>query len=203
MSTKINDLYSQSKSRSFVLHLVRAYVPVYKLQKVFEKDTKNMKCCLCGTKLISVDELFQKTIGTEGVMEAAFNHTVDKMLNPEAHVNDKRIDNPIIKAIDGKVQGFTGDKTETKICLHCFEELLSFTQDKILTQDKQIVFAIKKEMAKDFPDAIPTITALQDEQKRNYERRKMKANSKPNAPDRATNSLADFMSPETRKKLGL
>ena len=59
---KINDLYSQSKSRSFILHLVRAYLPLVKVNRVLSTANNNMSCCICNKKLVSFQELYKQTI---------------------------------------------------------------------------------------------------------------------------------------------
>ena len=81
-------------------------------------------------------------------------YSIDAILNFETHKDDKREDVPIVKAIEGKVQAFTGDKTETVMCLGCAKELIEFTTNMILRGDKQINFALKKEMAKDFAEGV-------------------------------------------------
>jgi len=216
MTNKFDNLYSQNKSRSFVLHLVRAYLPINKVQKYWgnhdgESDqlkNEKIRCCCCGTPLASIEEIWSKTVATPGVMEDQMKYSIDAMLNPDAHKDDKREDVPIVKAINGKVQAFTGDKTETKMCLACVKELLEFTQNMILRGDKQINFAIRKEMAKEFPDALETINGIQQKQKEDYEARKKRKLEEQNKPKEvktsgSTNAFGDFLSPEQKAKLGI
>ena len=202
---KIDQLYSQAKSRSFVLHLVRAYAPVSKIQKYWGDSSKkeNLKCCLCGHPLASIEEVWGKTIATEGVMEEQMKYSMDAILNPEAHKDDKREDVPIVKAIDGKIQAFTGDNTETVMCLACAKELIEFTTNMIWRGDKQINFAIKKEIAKEFPEVVSTIENIQQKQKEDYDNRKKEKFIKPVQKIQSGNALGDFMDERTKKKLGL
>lgn len=213
MDNKFNNLYAQNKSRSFVLHLVRAYLPVHKVKKYWGNydggdvvKEEKIRCACCGHPLASIEEIWSKTVADQKVMEDQMKYFFDSIRNPQAHEEDIRNDVPIVKAIGGKLQAFTGDKTETKMCLQCIKDLLEFTQHKILTGDKQINFAIKKEMAKEFPDALNTIEDIQAKQKQAYEeRKKQKLQQEQVAKERITNSsnsLSDFLTPEQRIKLG-
>ena len=192
---KFFELYAQNKTRNFDLHLVRAYLPVSKITKLWDtlKDPNKMVCCCCKHPLAAIDEIYEKTIADQDVMEKQFKWFMDRMLNPEAHKDDTRMDSPSIQAIEGKIQAFTGENTETVMCLDCLQKLVAFTQDKLMREDKQITFAIRREMVKDFPEISHTLTMKQN--------RKSRPDSKPVTP--ATNTMADFMSPATKKALGL
>jgi len=194
---KFHELYSQNKTRPFVLHLVRAYSPVSKIKKVWEEteDPSKMKCCCCKTPLISLEEIYTKTVKDEEVALRSFQYFMDCSLNPEIHKDDKREDSPLIKAIDGKLQAFTGEGTETMICLSCAKELILFTTDKLFSGDKQITFAINKEIIKDFPelkDSLIVDTA-------NYKH----SNQLVKKEKKQTATLGDFMDAKTKKALGL
>lgn len=141
MKTKIQELYENPKSKGFVNHLIRSYLPVNKIEKVWDWEEKQKhSCSVCGQKLVSVVELFAATQKPE-FMEN-FIEGIKKDLNGEKRTRD---DNPYVKAIGkDKVMGFTGKKTDTCMCHQCCEDLLDLTQTGILMGDKNINYQVNQ-----------------------------------------------------------
>lgn len=162
---KVNDLYSQMKTRAFVLHLVRAFTPNTKLNKILQTANPNMNCCICNKKLVSLEELYKSSIQGEEKDETNL--------------------------------AYTGDNTKVYICLHCFNQLENFIQEKVRVNDKQVSFALKKELNKDCPEMLDFIEKSQEEQKRKYEE------SKKSTEKVSLNSLGNLLGDEIKKKLGI
>lgn len=141
MKTKVQELYENEKSKGFVNHLIRAYLPIHKISKVWdwEKGQKH-KCSVCGQKLISIGELMEATRKPE-FMET-FMDNMKKMVNEE---EIKREDNPYIKVVGkDKVQGFTGQKTDTCMCMRCSQDLLNLVTNGMLCGDKNLNYQVKQ-----------------------------------------------------------
>lgn len=141
MKTKIEKLYEDPKAKGFVNHLIRAYLPIYKIEKVWDwKKGQKHSCNVCNQKLASVGELFEAVHKPE-FMEA-FSEKMKKMVNNEKLTRE---DNPYIKAIGkDKVMGFTGKKTDTCMCHRCCEDLLNMVQTNLLMGDKNINYQVNQ-----------------------------------------------------------
>jgi hypothetical protein len=141
METKIQKLYENEKSKGFVNHLIRAYLPTSKMEKIWDwKPKQSHTCNVCSQKLVSIGELFAASKTDE--FRTAFSENMKKMVHGEGH---KREDNPYIKVIGkDKVQGFTGQKTDTCMCMKCCQDLLDLTQTGILMGDKNMNYQVKQ-----------------------------------------------------------
>lgn len=141
MKTKIQELYENPKSKGFVNHLIRSYLPVHKIDKVWEWE-KNKKpvCNVCGHKLVSVGELMgaiHKPEFMENFMENMKKQVNGETIKPE--------DNPYVKAIGkDKVLGFTGVKTDTCMCRQCCDDLLNMVTTNMLCGDNNITYQVNQ-----------------------------------------------------------
>ena len=136
---KIEDLYQNKKSQNFVLHLIRAYLPEYKIKKVENfDDNKKHKCSVCGHPLFSINEFLSVLNDRDKLMEDFLN-TLKKEINGEEL---KREDHFIVKALDNAVQGYQGTKTDTYLCMDCLKNLLDFSMNKVLMGDKKVNYTV-------------------------------------------------------------
>lgn len=141
MKTKIQELYETPKAKGFVNHLIRSYLPINKIEKVWDwNEGQKHTCNVCGQKLVSIEEVLAATQKPE-FMEN-FIEGIKKDLSGEKRTRD---DNPYVKAIGkDKVLGFTGQKTDTCMCMKCCEDLLNMVQTGILMGDKNINYQVNQ-----------------------------------------------------------
>lgn len=140
---KLENLYNKDeKSKSFVLHLIRAYLPVDKCQKVFSikaADVPKFKCALTNAKLISVCEVL------EGIQSEEFKSTFMDSLKIQVDENGKQIPHEpaILKVTQGKILGWQGKDTNTYLCQEAIQELYNWTATKMLQGDGKINWTIR------------------------------------------------------------
>ena len=134
-------MYENEKAKGFVNHLIRAYLPVSKVEKVWDwKPGQKHVCNVCAQKLVSIGEL----LGAAQKPEFMDNF-MDNLKKQVSGEELKREDNPYIKAVGkDKVQGMTGKKTDTCMCMRCVQDLLDLTQTGILMGDKNINYQVKQ-----------------------------------------------------------
>jgi len=140
----IQKLYDDDKARGFVNHLLQSYLPVDKPLKIweFQKGQKH-SCNVCGQKLFSVGEYFEGVGEKQEEIQKDMGDFLKRTLVEGESM--KREDHPIIKHVVGnKVIGWTGEKTDTTLCLSCIKDLLDLAQNGILRGDKNIVWITKK-----------------------------------------------------------
>ena len=145
--TAIEKLYDDPKSKGFVNHLIRAYLPVHKPKKVWEfpEDHKNHKCNVCGHELIDLGTVLGRIYSSEDYMK----DTIDQMRRELEGETIEREDRAVIKHIThGAIQAWQGEKTTTYLCLDCIKDLLNMVTKGILWGDKNIVW-ITKQMQRD------------------------------------------------------
>jgi len=148
--SKIQQLYSEPKAKGFVNHLIQSYMPVSRITKVwdFTKD-QSKKCNVCHQPLMSAGEVLS---GLHENREAFMQGMMNKMkLETIAYLNKTEVaesdikNNPIKTHItEGRILAFTGEKTDTCLCLQCSKDLLDMVQSGILTGDNNIVYQVNK-----------------------------------------------------------
>lgn len=141
--SKIQELYDNEKSRGFVNHLIRSYLPVYKVEKVWEfKKGQKHRCNVCGQSLLSIEEAMKNMRENQDAYMADFMQNLKDEINQK---EVKREDRAIVKHISkGSVLGFTGEKTDTCLCHTCVTQLLELTQNGIFSGDKNISYQMNQ-----------------------------------------------------------
>jgi len=147
MSTKIHELYEDEKSKKFVNHLIKSYLPINKPQKVWEfEDKKEHSCNVCGHKLIDMGTVMGKMMSSKEFMKDSIDQMKIRVFGEE---EIKYEDIAIIKHIThGAILAWQGEKTTTYLCQPCIQDLLEMVSTKLLTGDKNIVW-ITNQMRRD------------------------------------------------------
>jgi hypothetical protein len=141
--TAIQKLYEDPKSRNFINHLIRAYLPINKSQKVWEfEDKKPHKCNVCNHDLIDLETVMGKMMSSDEYMK----DTIDQMRREvcEGEVIPKE-EKAVIKHIThGAILAWQGEKTTTYLCADCIKDLLDLVQTGILMGDKNLIWIINQ-----------------------------------------------------------
>jgi hypothetical protein len=128
---KLDGMLADSKKRNFLNHLVRSYVPISKVEKVFDKPTGPFVCVLTNTKLFSIQDVF------EGIQTEEFKKEFFDSL--KLALDDKAPSvTPIVKLIGDRKLGISGDKTTTFMSLDAFHYFFDWVITKSLSGDKHI-----------------------------------------------------------------
>ena len=184
--TNLNRLYDNPKSKNFVLHLVRAYLPLNKAKKVFTKpeNMKKFKCALTNHKMISVDELFAIMNGQEykdGFMEdLKFNVGLT-----EAPENYKPL---MVQLAKERIMGYQGEETSTYMCSEAIQALFQWVTNMLLKGDGKINWTIRKMRTDGF--GTKESGTIDNKFKSGSPLKKPKFNNKP--PKRANMKLGDL-----------
>lgn len=137
---KIQKLYEDPKSKNFVNHLIRAYLPINKATKVWEFEDKSSphRCNICGHDLIDVSTVMGRVMSSEDFMKDSMDQLRREVIDGE---KIEREDRAIIKHIThGAIQAWQGEKTTTYLCVDCIKELFDFVASGLLQGDKNIVW---------------------------------------------------------------
>jgi len=158
--TAVEKLYDDPKSKGFVNHLIRAYLPINKPKKVWEfpDSKKSYKCNVCGHSLIDLGTVLGRMYTSEDYMK----DTIEQMRKELQGEKIEREDRAIIKHIThGAIQAWQGEKTTTFLCADCIKDLLDMVTTGILRDDKNIVWitrSMQREQVFDHFKSSPVVT---------------------------------------------
>ena len=104
--TYFDNMLENPKSKNFLNHLIRAYMPISNITKVMDKPEGDFKCAITRDDLISTQEIL------EGIHTEEFKADVMKSLKT---IFDDKADKttPMAKLIGEKKMGVTGKNTTT------------------------------------------------------------------------------------------
>jgi hypothetical protein len=145
--TAIQKLYEDPKSKNFVNHLIRAYLPINKPQKVWEfEDKKPHKCNVCSHDLIDLGTVLGRM---QSAGDEYMKDSIDQMRRGLDGEEIPREEHAVIKHLThGAIMAWQGEKTTTFLCADCIKQILDMVTTGILMGDKNIVW-ITKQMQRD------------------------------------------------------
>lgn len=127
----LDAMLANPKSKNFLNHLVRAYMPITNVEKVLETPKGDFKCLLTRDKLISTQEIL------EGVKTEEFKADLMTSLK---NMFDEKADKTtaMAKLIGEKKLAVTGKDTTTFMSYPAFQEFYNWVITKSLKGDKHI-----------------------------------------------------------------
>lgn len=150
--SKLDAMLADSKKRNFLNHLVRSYVPISKVERVFDKPKGPFNCVLTNVQLFSLQDVL------EGTQTEEFKKDLFDSLKLALDEKNPSI-TPIKKLIGDKKLGVSGENTTTFMSLESFQSFFDWVITKSLNGDKHISWllgAIRRESflerAKEFGD---------------------------------------------------
>lgn len=147
---KLEAMYNKDeKSKNFVLHLVRAYMPVEKAIAAINKpeDLKKFKCALTDAKLMNTSEMLE--ILKSGEYQENYQQALEKELASNGSFKIK--DHPIQSITNGRILGFAGKDTNTFLCFDAINALVKWTETRILAGDSKLGWTIRSMKPKNKP----------------------------------------------------
>jgi hypothetical protein len=130
INATLDAMLENPKAKTFLNHLVRAYMPVTNVTKVIQKPKGDFKCVLTREPLQSVTEI-QSAIADEKV-QAFFLENLGKALASKESVSE------LEKLIGNKKLAFTGKDTTTFMSYQATQSFIDWIITKSLNGDKHI-----------------------------------------------------------------
>lgn len=118
------------KSRNFLNHLIRAYIPMANVEKVWKTPEKDFKCVLTKDQLFSVEDILN------GIQTEEFKN--DFMTHLKSIFSEEKVVSPIAKLIGEKKLSVIGKDTTTYMSYPAFQEFYNWVITKSLNGDKHI-----------------------------------------------------------------
>jgi hypothetical protein len=126
----LDKMLANTKSKNFLNHLVRAYIPISNVEKVWDTPEKDFKCVLTRDQLFSASDIL-KGIQTEEFKADFMNHL-------KSLISEEKVESPISKLVGEKKMGVTGKDTTTYMSYPAFQEFYNWVITKSLNGDKHI-----------------------------------------------------------------
>lgn len=129
--SSLDKMLENPKAKTFLNHLVRSYVPITNVEKVFDRPTGDFKCVLTKDTLFSIQDIFEGIQTDE--FKANFMSNLKSMF-------DENVDktSPMAKLIGEKKMGVTGKDTTTFMSYSAFQDFYNWVITKSLKGDKHI-----------------------------------------------------------------
>ena len=129
--SSLDKMLENPKAKNFLNHLVRSYMPVSNIEKVWDKPEGEFKCAISKDDLISVQDIF------EGIQTEEFKNDLMKSMKTMFDENADKT-TPMAKLIGDKKLGVTGKGTTTYMSLPVAQEFFNWVITKSLKGDKHI-----------------------------------------------------------------
>lgn len=137
---KIEEIYNTEKGKSFIIHLVRSFLPINRSTFMLSNSkNKKMKCAVMGTPLVSKDELIKFNIENR---DEIFKNMSDRLLG-------KTTENVVVDNFKGKLFAIECENSDKVVCLQVVQQLYNFTCTELLKGNKNIEFVLKDEQRKE------------------------------------------------------
>jgi hypothetical protein len=127
----LDAMLSNTKTKNFLNHLVRAYFPITNVDKVWDKPKGPFKCVLTKETLFSLQDIL------EGIKTEEFkNDFISNIKNVFTENFDTS--HPLVKLIGDRKMGVTGTDTTTYMSYTAMQEFYNWVLTKSLKGDKHI-----------------------------------------------------------------
>jgi hypothetical protein len=138
---KLDNMYNGTGSRNFINHMIRAYFPTSKVEKVWETPKGKFRCAITNEPLFSVNDAFV-VINSDDTKKAFMENMKQMVIEPEKPF--KALNSAIKDGLKNRKMGVTGDKTDTYLALPVYHEFFSWLTNKILAGDKHINWVLRQ-----------------------------------------------------------
>jgi hypothetical protein len=129
--SSLDKMLENPKSKNFLNHLVRSYMPISNVEKVMDKPEGEFKCAISKDDLISVQEIL------EGIQTEEFKNDFMKSMKTMFDENADKT-TAMAKLIGEKKLGVTGKGTTTFMSVPVAQEFFNWVITKSLKGDKHI-----------------------------------------------------------------
>ena len=146
----LDKMLENPKSKNFLNHLVRSYLPVSNVKILEETPKGAFKCALTRDTLVSKDDILK------GMQTEQFK--TDFMNNLKT-IFDEKVDlsSPMIKLMNEKKLGVTGKETTTYMSYPAYQEFYNWIIAKSFKGDKHINWLLGSIRRASFVDRAETI----------------------------------------------
>jgi hypothetical protein len=149
--SSLDKMLENPKSKNFLNHLVRSYMPISNVEKVMDKPEGEFKCAISKDDLISTQEIL------EGIQTEEFKNDLMKSMKTMFDENADKT-TAMAKLIGEKKLGVTGKGTTTFMSVPVAQEFFNWVITKSLKGDKHINWLLGNIRRESFVNRAKNIT---------------------------------------------
>lgn len=149
--SSLDKMLENPKSKNFLNHLVRSYMPISNVEKVMDKPEGEFKCAISKDDLISTQEIL------EGIKTEEFKNDLMKSMKTMFDENADKT-TAMAKLIGEKKLGVTGKGTTTFMSVPVAQEFFNWVITKSLKGDKHINWLLGNIRRESFVNRAKNIT---------------------------------------------
>jgi len=127
----LDNMLANPKSKNFLNHLVRAYMPITNVEKVWDTPEKDFNCVITKEALFSMQDILKGVQSDEH--QTAFMNNLKSMFDEKIELKS-----PIAAIIGDKKIGVKGKDTTTYMSVQTFQTFCDWVITKSLKGDKHI-----------------------------------------------------------------
>lgn len=139
----LDEMLSNPKTKNFLNHLVNAYHPIQNIEKVLVRPKEAFKCVLTKEDLLSYQDVLESI--TDEKYQNDFIENLDSIFKSDSDTSS------ITKLIGDKKMAVIGKKTTTYMSYTSFKEFQTWILNKILNNDKNIMWMLNYNKEKNKP----------------------------------------------------
>lgn len=140
---RLDEMLANEKSKKFLTHLVKSYLPVNKVSKVTTKPEKPFKCVITNEKLFCLDDIIK------GISSDEFKNSFIEKLKIQFDVNPEK-QSDMFDFLGDKKMGLVGEKTDTFMSVITYQYFYEWAMVKVLNGDKHMNWVVKSMMGNGF-----------------------------------------------------
>lgn len=124
--------------KNFVFHMLCAYIPFPKVQKLSTLKGKQKTCVICKDGVLAIGDILK--ISTEVLFESI---SIDMECCGDDERRIKEQEALMKKHFKGKLIGVSSDDTNTVMCTNCFRKFVDWIQYRLMNDDRFVLAAVK------------------------------------------------------------
>lgn len=130
--SKLDEMYRSEKSKKFLNHLIRAYFPVIKCDKIVERPKGKFRCAITGVELLSQNNI-SNLISDSNYFDEILNYVK----------NDFTGETKVVQIFNEKNVALTSNDTDTVISLQTYKFFYEWIIAKLIKGDKHLKWLLK------------------------------------------------------------
>lgn len=138
IQSKLDELLINPKTKNFINHLVRNYIPMSKISTVYEEPTKDFTCIITKKNLMS---------------------------GKNSSSSNEKLKEPVSSLPDDEQLALTGQDTNTYMSYRTYKEFYKWVVNKVIVYDKHILWLMGDFNKREFIDKFNGIETKQQNNK--------------------------------------